>query len=269
MNETTVTVVGNVLNPPECRRLLESQTLVTHFKVAANTRRYDRTGERWIDGDSLRVRVNCWRQLAENVARSVNVGDPVIITGRLFSRDWESSDHVKRISYELDATSVGHDLARGRAKFSRIKPNTGTSAIDDELTDARIGEEPTTPATEINGLPRRRVWDPELGGYAVQVEERDPFADEVLAELDAALDGTASFDQDPISTTEDDGDLERELAEVTARAAASASPASPASPDDEESSEADETETETETTTTPAPAGRRGSRSAGRVPAGV
>src|SRR5258706_3167782 len=135
MFETTVTVVGNVLNPPDCRRLLESQTLVTHFKVAATSRRFDKADGRWIDGDSLRVRVNCWRQLAENVARSVHVGDPVIITGRLFSRDWESSDHVKRVSYELDAFSVGHDLARGRAKFSRVKANTLTSAVDDELAD--------------------------------------------------------------------------------------------------------------------------------------
>src|SRR5205085_3940245 len=112
-------------------------------------------------------------------------GDPVIVTGRLYSRDWETSDHVKRVSYELDASSVGHDLARGRAKFARVKAMTATSAIDDELTDARIGEAPTTPADEINGLPRRRVYDESLGGYVTVVDERDPFADELLARLDA------------------------------------------------------------------------------------
>jgi single-strand DNA-binding protein len=201
MYETTVTVVGNVLNPPDCRRLVESQALVTHFKIATTSRRFDRANGRWVDGDSLRVRVNCWRQLAENVARSVNVGDPVIITGRLFSRDWEGEDHVKRVSYELDAFSVGHDLARGRAKFSRVKANTSTSAVDDDLVDNRIGGEPTVPATEINALPRRRSYDNELGGYVTLVEEypgteRDPFADDVLAELEAAAGG---FDHGPVA----------------------------------------------------------------------
>jgi single-strand DNA-binding protein len=98
MFETTVTVVGNVLNAPDCRRLVESQSLVAHFKVATTSRRFDRSESRWIDGDSLRVRVNCWRQLAENVARSIQVGDPVIVTGRLYCRDWETSDHVRRVS---------------------------------------------------------------------------------------------------------------------------------------------------------------------------
>ncbi|WP_238016023.1 single-stranded DNA-binding protein [Dactylosporangium sp. AC04546] len=191
MFDTTVTIVGNVLNPPDARRLVDSQALVTHFKVAAHSRKFDRAGERWVDGDSLRVRVNCWRQLADNVARSVNVGDPVIVTGRLYSRDWEGDDHVKRVSYELDAFSVGHDLARGRSKFARIKASTQTSSIDDEQADRRIGEAPTEPAPEVTELPRRREYDGDLGGYVTLVDEetvRDPFAEEVLAELAESLD---------------------------------------------------------------------------------
>ncbi|GAA2597360.1 hypothetical protein GCM10010399_30000 [Dactylosporangium fulvum] len=214
MFETTVTVVGNVLNPPDARRLVESQALVTHFKVATTSRRFDKVNERWVDGDSLRVRVNCWRQLAENVARSVNVGDPVIVTGRLYSRDWEGDDHVRRVSYELDAFSVGHDLSRGRAKFARVKANTLTSAVDDELSDKRIGGAPTVPAPEVNELPRRRKYDAELGGFVTLVDEhvvdRDPFADEVLAELagEFAADSASVFAGagEPDPEEDDEGD---------------------------------------------------------------
>ncbi|GGM75608.1 single-stranded DNA-binding protein [Dactylosporangium sucinum] len=217
MFDTTVTIVGNVLNPPDARRLVESQSLVTHFKVAATSRRFDRANERWVDGDSLRVRVNCWRQLADNVARSVNVGDPVIVTGRLYSRDWEGDDHVKRVSYELDAFSVGHDLARGRSRFARIKASTQTSSIDDDQADKRIGEAPTEPAPEVTELPRRRAYDEDLGGYVTLVDEeavRDPFAEEVLAELaeslepvsEESLDDADEADEADDADDADDGD---------------------------------------------------------------
>lgn len=275
MFETTVTVVGNVLNAPDCRRLVDSQALVTHFKVAATSRRFDRADGRWIDGDGLRVRVNCWRQLAENVARSVQVGDPVIVTGRLYSRDWETADHVRRVSYELDAYSVGHDLARGRAKFARVKAHTATSAIDDELADGRVGQAGTTPADDINGLPRRRSYDAELGGYVTLVDERDPFAEEVLASLDA--DGAGS----PFERS--DEDLAAEL-EALADAAAAEPEEEDLDEDPEEdedveepSDTAQETGTATgaddgtvagaATGTGAGPRGRRRPRS--RVPAGV
>ncbi|GAA3226608.1 single-stranded DNA-binding protein [Dactylosporangium siamense] len=198
MYETTMTIVGNVLTEPECRRLDESQQLVTNFRVAATSRRYDRNQERWVDGDSLRLRVTCWRALAENVMRCVRVGDPVIVTGRLSSRNWETEDHVKRIAYELEASSVGHDLLRGRSKFARVKANTMTSAIDDELADARIAGQLSTPVAAVNDLPRHRDYDAELGGFVTTVEEpaqdttRDPFAEDVLTELDSAI--SAAFD---------------------------------------------------------------------------
>ncbi|MDG6104754.1 single-stranded DNA-binding protein [Dactylosporangium aurantiacum] len=198
MNETTMTIVGNVLNEPECRRIEQGGQLVTHFKVAATARRYDRHQERWVDGDQLRLRVNCWRQLAENVMRCVHVGDPVIVTGRLSSRTWETEEHVKRVSYELEAATVGHDLTRGRAKFARVRANTSTSTIDDELAETRIAGQPSTPVAAFNDLPRQRDYDAELGGFVTTVQEpapdlsHDPFADDVLAELDSAV--SAAFD---------------------------------------------------------------------------
>jgi single-strand DNA-binding protein len=276
MYETTVTLVGNVLNPPDCRRLEDGESLVTHFKVASTSRRFDRAEERWTDGRSLRVRVNCWRQLAENVARSVQVGDPVIVTGRLYSRDWETSDHVRRVSYELDASAVGHDLARGRARFARVKPATATSAIEDEQADARIGEAPTTPADDINGLPRRRVFDEDLGGYVTVVEERDPFADELLNTLDA--DGAAPFegssddlarelealaDAEPLSSPPSAHDLPEPEEDATAP---SEDPEEAEESDEAEQPDGDPEETGTPGRRTPART-RRPTRS--RVTAGV
>ena len=85
MNETTVTVIGNVVDEPQ-RRKTEAGISVTNFRVASTARRYDRQDGRWIDGDSLYLKVSCWRQLADNVDRSVVKGDPIVVTGRLYTR---------------------------------------------------------------------------------------------------------------------------------------------------------------------------------------
>src|SRR6266508_3944989 len=122
MFDTPVTVIGNVLTAPEWRRTTVTGTFVVTFKVASHSRRFDRERGQWVDGPSLRVRVTCWRRLGENVSVSVQLGDPVVVHGRLYSRDWTDEQGTRRTSYELDATSVGHDLSKGVDKFARRKP---------------------------------------------------------------------------------------------------------------------------------------------------
>lgn len=144
MYETHVTLVGNVLTRPEWRRTNNTQALLTTFKVASTSRRLDRGTGQWVDGHSLRLRVSCWRALASNVASSVLAGDPVIVSGRLFTRDWTDDEGQRRTAYELEATAVGHDLTRGRSRFERIRAATATSAVDEQQTPRFGGEETTS-----------------------------------------------------------------------------------------------------------------------------
>ncbi|MBB5824742.1 single-strand DNA-binding protein [Micromonospora carbonacea subsp. aurantiaca] len=143
MFDTHVTIVGNILTAPEWRRTTQSGTLVANFKVASTARRLDRGSGRWVDGNSLRVRVNCWRKLAEGVAASVMVGDPVVVVGRLYTRDWTDDAGNHRTVYELEAVAVGHDLSRGRARFLRNRPNVATSTVEDAEAESRVHGEPT------------------------------------------------------------------------------------------------------------------------------
>ncbi|MEU8116044.1 single-stranded DNA-binding protein [Micromonospora sp. NPDC048947] len=145
MFDTYVTIVGNVLTTPEWRRTTQSNTLVANFKVASTARRLDRDSGRWVDGNSLRVRVNCWRKLAEGVAASVMVGDPVVVCGRLYTRDWTDDGGNHRTLYELEAVAVGHDLSRGRARFLRNRPSMATSTVEDAEAESRVHGEPTEP----------------------------------------------------------------------------------------------------------------------------
>jgi single-strand DNA-binding protein len=148
MFDTYVTIVGNVLTAPEWRRTTQSNTLVANFKVASTARRLDRESGRWVDGNSLRVRVNCWRKLAEGVAASVAVGDPVVVAGRLYTRDWTDDAGNHRTLYELEAVAVGHDLSRGRARFLRNRPSMTTSTVEDAEAERRVHGEATEPVPD-------------------------------------------------------------------------------------------------------------------------
>jgi single-strand DNA-binding protein len=141
MFDTAITMCGNVLTAPEWRKTANTGTYVMTFRFASTSRRFDRNSGQWMDGDSLRVKVACWRTLGQNAFESIQLGDPLVIYGRLYSRDWVDSDDRKRTSYELDALSVGHDLSRGVAKFLRRKPAGATDSIDDAEARTAIGGE--------------------------------------------------------------------------------------------------------------------------------
>jgi single-strand DNA-binding protein len=138
--ETNIVLVGNVLTAPEWRRTASTGALVATFRVASTARKLDRESGRWVDGDSLRLRVSCWRKLAEGVSASVAVGDPVVVMGRIYTRDWTDSEGNARVSYEMEAMAVGHDLGRGKAKFFRTRPTATDATTGPEADSVVRGE---------------------------------------------------------------------------------------------------------------------------------
>lgn len=111
MRETPVTVVGTLVSDMRPRRVGPDGTLVLNFRVACNERRFDSASESWVDGESLYLSASCWRRLAENAASLVK-GDPVIVRGKLRTREWSTEQGERRSVVELEATAIGPDLAR-------------------------------------------------------------------------------------------------------------------------------------------------------------
>jgi single-strand DNA-binding protein len=141
MFDVVVSMVGNVMTAPEWRRTATTGTYVVTFRFAATSRRFDRATERWVDGNSLRLKVACWRKLGQNVFESIQLGDPLIIAGRLYSRDWTDDEGKRHTSYELDALSVGHDLGRGVAKFARRRAVAPNESVNDPANEGSVGGE--------------------------------------------------------------------------------------------------------------------------------
>lgn len=111
MRETPITVVGTLVSDMRPRRVGPDAALVLNFRVACNERRFDKASESWVDGESLYLSVSCWRRLAENAASLVK-GDPVIVRGKLRTREWTTDQGERRSVVELEANSIGPDLAR-------------------------------------------------------------------------------------------------------------------------------------------------------------
>jgi single-strand DNA-binding protein len=117
INEAQVFLAGYVAREPRFRITTRGISSVS-LRVACTPRWVDRETGEWTDGETSFVTVLCWRTLADNVAKCLHKGEPVLVKGRLHVRPYEK-DGASRLAVEIEATSVGHDLARGVASFQR------------------------------------------------------------------------------------------------------------------------------------------------------
>jgi single-strand DNA-binding protein len=118
--DTPITIVGNLVNDPELRFTASGQPVAT-FRVASTPRIRDNSTGEWKDGDSLFLTCNVWRQMAENVAESLQRGMRVIVNGRLRQRNYETQQGEKRTVYEVEVDDVGPSLLRASAKVTRAQ----------------------------------------------------------------------------------------------------------------------------------------------------
>ena len=112
-----VTVAGLVATTP--RHLVTQEGLpITSFRIAASHRKFDRTLNKWIDGETNWFTVTAFRQLAINTAGSISKGERVLVTGKLRVRDWDNGERAGT-SVEIEADALGHDLCWGNSAFTR------------------------------------------------------------------------------------------------------------------------------------------------------
>ena len=129
MFETSLTVVGHIVNDPQ-RRKFGDQELIK-FRVASNSRRRTADGN-WEPGNSLFITVNCWGRLVGGVGAALGKGAPVIVVGHVYTSEYEDRDGNRRSSLEMRATAVGPDLSR---VFVRIE-KPGYNGPDTDQTPA-------------------------------------------------------------------------------------------------------------------------------------
>lgn len=138
LNETVVTLQGWVGGDVQVRHAGEA--LVAHFRVACTPRRFRRSSQEWVDGDTQWYSVNAWRGLGDNCARSLRQGDPVVVHGKLSARTYVNNAGVEVTAFEVEASLVGHDLSRGTSHFSRT-PKAAPATPDPDSPDTESSRE--------------------------------------------------------------------------------------------------------------------------------
>src|ERR687896_99913 len=122
----TITIVGNVNDDPELR-FTPSGLPVANFTVAVNQRFKNASGQ-WEDRLDGFFRCSCWRDMAENVAESIQKGQRLMVVGRLQEQRWEDQEGGKRSRVEIQVDEVGPSLRWATAtvqKSNRSSAGTG------------------------------------------------------------------------------------------------------------------------------------------------
>src|SRR5690348_10143657 len=138
IHEAQVTVAGYVAIDPKFKKVA-GDISSAKLRVAYTARRRDKETGEWSDGPTSFVNIQCWRTLADNVRVSVRKGEPVLVMGRLQIRRFEDHEGAARTAVEIEAMSIGHDLTRGVAQFSRTRWPSALVAADAESQAAAPG----------------------------------------------------------------------------------------------------------------------------------
>jgi single-strand DNA-binding protein len=153
-SDNVVTLVGNITDDPELR-FTPSGAPVANFTVAVNRRSRNQDGT-WNDKLEGFFRCNCWREMAENVAESLQKGARVVVVGRLQQRSWEDQQGNKRSAFEIQVDEVGPSLRWSTAKVEK----TQRSSTGQAQAGGQSGSDWNTPA------PVGAAEQPDEGGWA-------------------------------------------------------------------------------------------------------
>ena len=98
-----VLLIGNLTRPPELR-YTPSGTAVADLRMAVNRNYSTQSGEKREETCFLTVVV--WGKQAETCREYLDKGSPILVEGRLQTRDWETKDGQKRTVTEVVAMRV-------------------------------------------------------------------------------------------------------------------------------------------------------------------
>ena len=118
-----INVMGRLVANPELRATTNG-VKVTSFRIACDRDYAAENQQRGVDFFDCVA----WRGTGEFVARNFGKGQPILVTGRLQTRDWTDREGVKRRSFEIVADNVyfcGGD--------KKTKPATDQNAAFEEL----------------------------------------------------------------------------------------------------------------------------------------
>jgi single-strand DNA-binding protein len=161
--DNQITLRGYLTAEPKLHQKTATTVPVTEIRVGSTPRRLNRETGEWLDAPTSYYTVKCWRRLAINAVSSLHKGDMVVIRGRFYMNNWVDSQERQRSTLEIEADSLGHDLAYGWSHFMRgTRPQPGRA----EGINAGEAARQDTGLSEPDG-----DGDYSAGGYADEPQE--------------------------------------------------------------------------------------------------
>lgn len=162
MQESTITVQGRVASDPEMKVSKNNNPFAT-FRIASTPRRQvSGAPGTYEDGETSWFTVFAYGNLGANILRSIDKGQPVVVSGRLSAREFKREDGTPGTSVSIVASGVGHDLSWGQTVYEKVsKPSYGSGDRHDEALQAM--------QTEAGGY-----GNPQRDDYLLADRPRDP-----------------------------------------------------------------------------------------------
>lgn len=116
----TITIDGRLVADPELR-FTQGGKAVCSMRVAASDSKKDDNGN-WDTTEQIFIGVSLWEAEGEAAAEVFRKGDQVLVTGRIYQREYEASNGEKRTSLELKFPSVAKKVSAPRGERSSTRP---------------------------------------------------------------------------------------------------------------------------------------------------
>jgi single-strand DNA-binding protein len=172
--ENMIMLRGFVTAEPKFWQRSPEQAPLAEIRLGHTARRLNKATGEWEDGETSYYTIKCWRRLAVNVKGCLRKGDMILVRGKVVMRTWVDDQQRNRVQMQVEADSVGHDLAFGWSHFNR-------------------GDQSPWNAT-------RRQAEGDATPQSVDAYEDDADA---LADADAEAEGGAGDPRDPVAEDAD------------------------------------------------------------------
>jgi single-strand DNA-binding protein len=112
----SITIDGRLVADPELR-FTQGGKAVCSLRVAASDSKKDDNGN-WDTTEQIFVGVSLWEAEGEAAAETLQKGDQVLVSGRIYQREYEASNGEKRTSLEVKFPTVAKKVSAPRTQRS-------------------------------------------------------------------------------------------------------------------------------------------------------
>lgn len=121
----SITIDGRLVADPELR-FTGAGKAVCSLRVAASDSKKDDNGN-WETTEQIFIGISLWEAEGEAAAEHLRKGDQVLVSGRIYQREYEGSDGAKRTSLEVKFPTVAKKVTAPRGERS----TTPAPAVND------------------------------------------------------------------------------------------------------------------------------------------